>query len=159
MAISLIPAASAVSGTLPAANLPTGSVLQVVQGSYGTQVTNASTTPADTNLTATITPKFSTSKILVLINQNAISTNVSGMGITFTLVRNSTTITTFAGYYMYGTANDQQDAAGCYLDSPATTSATTYKTQQVKTVANAGTVYSQSSGSATSTITLLEIAG
>ena len=44
-----------------------------------------------------------------------------------------------------------------YLDSPATTSATTYKTQYA-TFQAGGTVYLQLAGE-TSTITLMEIAG
>ena len=59
MAVSLIPLASAVTGTLPDANAPTGSVLQVVNANYGTTVVSSSATYADTGLTATITPTSS----------------------------------------------------------------------------------------------------
>ena len=48
------------------ASLPTGSVLQVITGSTSTQVTNSTSTYTDTGLTATITPLFSSSKILIL---------------------------------------------------------------------------------------------
>ena len=65
-------AAPAVSGTttltLPATsgtvltngtntNFPTGSVLQVVQGTLGTQTSSSSSTMADSGITASITPK------------------------------------------------------------------------------------------------------
>jgi ABC-type tungstate transport system permease subunit len=46
-----------------------GQILQVVNAGYATEVTNSTTTPTDTGLTATITPKFSTSKILVIASQ------------------------------------------------------------------------------------------
>jgi hypothetical protein len=42
-----------------------GSVIQVVQGTLNTTASVTGSTEADTGLTATITPKFSTSKILV----------------------------------------------------------------------------------------------
>jgi hypothetical protein len=44
-------------------------ILQVVQGTTSTAATNATSTYADTGLTATITPQSSSSKILVLVNQ------------------------------------------------------------------------------------------
>jgi hypothetical protein len=137
--------------------LPAGSVLQVVQATYGTQVSNSSASPVDTNLTATITPKFSTSKILVIVNQNGNSSYTANVGITFTLLRGASVITIFATYYNVATTADTQDAATSYLDSPATTSATTYKTQMVKSQ-NSGTVYTQIDSKNTSTITLMEIA-
>jgi len=52
--------------------LPIGSVLQVVNAITSTNVSNSTATMTDTGLTATITPKFSTSKILVLVSQNGV---------------------------------------------------------------------------------------
>jgi hypothetical protein len=43
-------------------SLPAGSVLQVVQGSTTPRVQITTSTYTDSNLTASITPKFSTSK-------------------------------------------------------------------------------------------------
>jgi hypothetical protein len=139
MAISLIPAASAVSGTLPAANLPTGSVLQVVQTAKTSTFTTSSAMPtfADiTGLSATITPKFATSKILVTVT-GVMGSVTNGYAMAVNLVRGSTSIaigdsrgsTTrcFGG----GTCSiaDGRSLTVCFLDSPATTSATTYKVQ------------------------------
>ena len=45
-----------------------GSVIQVVNGLLPTGVANATASYVDTGLTATITPKFATSKILVIYN-------------------------------------------------------------------------------------------
>ena len=160
MAISLIPAASAVSGTLPAANLPTGSVLQVVQGSYSTQVNSSTTTLVDTGLTATITPKFATSKILVIVNHPECykSNGNSSNGIAMSLFRNSTNIAVIAGSvgYTNTTLANYFATNSCILDSPATTSATTYKTQFSNT-ANAASA-AVNTDNAVSTITLMEIA-
>jgi hypothetical protein len=60
-----------------AATTPTnGTVLQIVQASYSAViVSNSTTTMADTNLTATITPKSSSSKILVVVHQIFSKTN------------------------------------------------------------------------------------
>jgi len=147
------------AGAIEFADLPTGSVLQVVNAVYSTEVTSSTFTWADTNLTATITPKFATSKILVLINQGVIAmdTNQTGMGLQ--LLRASSTIASL-GYYMafsgYGPSNYVSYASSSYLDNPATTSATTYKTQ-FRSEQNNARVRIQT-GNTASTITLLEIA-
>jgi hypothetical protein len=134
----------AVSGTIITTGSPqSGSVLQVVSATTSTQVSVSGGTYTDTTLTATITPKFSTSKILVLVNQPArvlpqATTSAVFAGIQ--LVRNSTAIlipvSDGAGPYQLGFASTSTNQPGfrigwnvSYLDSPATTSATTYKTQ------------------------------
>ena len=147
--------------------LPTtsfGKVLQVVQGTTTTQTTINTATYTDTTLTATITPTLATSKVLVMVTQNhyiAINGNYTAAG--FKIFRDATSIfatpdsATFAqiqiigastvGLLNYSTVN--------YLDSPATTSAVTYKTQLAS--GNPGTLYAQDTG-AMSTITLIEVA-
>jgi len=161
MAISLIPAASAVSGTLPAANLPAGSVLQVVNGTTTTSVSTTNSTFIDTGLTATITPKFSTSKILVLVSQNGLgkTSGSTANDMTIRLLRGATVIATPSVYtlntgttiVLYGYASSI-----CYLDSPATTSATTYKTQFNNSNGSTAVIVQRTDDM--STITLLEIA-
>jgi hypothetical protein len=134
-------------------------VLQVVNATYSTIVSNSTSTYADTNLTATITPKFSTSKILVLVSQNGCRKQGNDTYLQLRLVRGSTTIATFAGAAGYTgttTTNDVGSVSIEYLDSPATTSATAYKTQ-LASGANTAQVNVQTV-SETSTITLLEIA-
>jgi hypothetical protein len=137
-----------------------GCVLQVVSASTSTAVTNATTTYADTGLTATITPKFSTSKILVIVTHpECIKTNSNlNNSIDMKLVRGSTQIAYLSGVLGYtGTTIEFYFCAnGSYLDSPATTSATTYKTQ-FKNIVGASYVGVQAN-STTSTITLMEIA-
>jgi len=147
--------------SIPKAALPTGSVLQVVNVTTATQASASTTTYVDTNLTATITPTSSTSKILVLVSQNGVyKTSANGAnGVNLRLVKNSTALITFVfgGGYTGTTVENTQAASTCYLDSPATTSATTYKTQ-LASYSNAATAYVQAYNE-TSTITLLEIAG
>lgn len=132
-----------VSGGLPTWSNPAGGgkVLQVVQGTTTTVTTISSTTYADTTLTATITPTASTSKILVMFAQvSSTARNSTEAGSGIRLVRGATTVYNPApnGYetqYIYGSTigtsgtNIKHLLSGSYLDSPATTSATTYKTQ------------------------------
>jgi len=133
-----------------------GAVLQVVNATYSTDTTNGTTTYADTGLTATITPTSATSKILVLVNQSGINIDTINSGTSVQLLRTLTSLVVFASFYGFQTAGVVMGASACYLDSPATTSATTYKTQ-FKRGAGSGTAYVQNNSS-TSTITLMEIA-
>lgn len=142
--------------------MPAGSVLQVVNAVYATQVSSATNTPVNTGLTATITPLFSTSKILVLVNQSGLYKSAANTAnaIDINLLRGATTICSFisnAGITGTLLQNNVGSGSTCYLDSPATTSATIYKTQFYST-SNTATVYVQTNGDA-STITLMEIRG
>ena len=138
-----------------------GQVLQVVNGIITTGVSSSSTTYSDTTLSATITPKFSTSKILVIAQQNGLSKSAGNSqgAVSLRLLRDSTVLNTFSQYSAYtNTAMANNTAAGfTQLDSPATTSATVYKTQFCA-LTNVGTSYVQDSGT-TSSITVMEIAG
>ncbi len=151
------------SGTVVTTNtMPTGSVLQIVNATYSTQVTNNTATYADTGLTASITPTSSSNKILVLVNQAAVGKNTGAISnsLNIKLVRNSTDIISFGGAIGYTETNIYNlgfSPSTSYLDSPATTSSVTYKTQFANNVNNAG-VRVQTDGY-TSTITLMEIKG
>ena len=72
------------SGTV---QMPAGHVIQLVQGDTGDQTTT-STSYADTGLTATITPKFSNSKILVSVKGIGSASSADSMQVIFRLVRN-----------------------------------------------------------------------
>lgn len=140
-------------------------VLQVVNATYGTEVSSSSSTYSDTGLTASITPKFSTSKILVIANVNGLGKQGANTfnSVDLQLVRNTTSILQFestAGYNGVSTANDVGGSSCTYLDSPATTSATTYKVQFAADQ-NAASVTAQARNTrlTASTITLMEIAG
>ena len=159
MAISQIQNASLASGVPGYANLPTGSVLQVVNATYGVTVVNSTSTNADTGLTATITPKYSTSKILVIVEQNGLA-KAGNNYMQLLLFRNATQLATFGNALGYTNTTDQLRYGGVamsYLDNPGTTSATTYKTV-FNSQNNAFSVTVQDN-SGLSTMTLLEIAG
>jgi hypothetical protein len=137
-----------------------GKVLQVVSANYSTQTATSSATFADTGLTASITPSSATSKVLVMVHQNGCAklNDNSVAELALKLLRTSTELAAFGNSTAYtGSAafNFVGSVSIAYLDSPATTSATTYKT----TFANpgaAGTARVQTASSV-STITLMEI--
>jgi hypothetical protein len=136
-----------------------GKVLQVVSASYSTITTSSSSTYADTGLSLAITPTSATSKVLVLVQQNGCRRDSANNYMGLKLFRGATEILKFAGEFMYTGTSQSLNAGGVganYLDSPATTSATTYKTQFANEAAS-GTVSVQSTGSVNSTITLIEI--
>ena len=150
-----LPASFTVGQTLTAAQVNglrgAFRILQVVSAETTTQVASTSTTFVDTTLSATITPQSTSSKILVAFSQS-IYTQGTGTGCTMRLMRGATILKTYADL-SYGTNSGILVHHGFYeLDSPATTSATTYKTQfnrgigsatvyvQVNTVQNASTM-------------------
>ena len=132
-----------VDSILPVDGAPTdggGGIIQVVQTIKKDQFTTSNNTSNYTDLTglsATITPKFSTSKIMVechIYNSNSNAVNF------FRILRGSTFIEQPSGtssgganYNAHGVSYfDHQYQDTCVikiLDSPATTSATTYKIQ------------------------------
>ena len=147
-----------------------GAILQVVQGTTSTLVTVTSTTFTDTTLTASITPSSSSNKILVHVLQEfvAVRTGADGCGMGIRLLRDSTTvwepIQNSTGPYHWYTDDRELDgyASINFLDSPATTSSVTYKTQgRPYTTSNGGQVNFQNSGgvviSPVSTIILMEV--
>ena len=144
---------------VPASGMPTGSVIQTVQGSLGSMTTTTSTSFVDTGLSASITPTSATSKILVMYS-SSIGQDTAAGGQVHRIVRGSTEI--FLSGVIYSGASGQIYAVAAlqYLDSPATTSSTTYKIQ-FRTQASASACYFNADyGGATgetSTITLLEI--
>ena len=110
------------------ANMPTGSVLQVVQT---TNTTDTNITSATNFMTVTITPSSTSNKILIMgvLASVARRHNSNSEGL-YTLVRDSTTINTIDGITPWNAGNTGQRSVGSisfnYLDSPSTTSATSY---------------------------------
>jgi hypothetical protein len=152
-------AATQLTGTIAAAALPAGTVLQVVNGTYGIDVGSSTTTFVDTGLTATITPRSTSSKILVIVNQAGCS-KANNAYMHLQLLRGASSLIVFETTALFTNTATSNNCGSCsvnYLDSPATTSATTYKTQ-VASRANIASVSVQSNASY-STITLMEIQG
>ena len=132
---------------IPTTGVPTGGgggVIQVVQASTSTAVTINTQTYTDTGLSATITPRFASSKILVITNHQlyAVSDGNNDFYWGIRYLRDSTTIYNPVadgngpfdfGNQAYGASTTRVWYARCvppeFLDSPNTTSAVTYKTQ------------------------------
>ena len=140
-----------------------GKVLQVVQGTLNTDTSTTSVTYVDSGLTVSITPSASTSKIMVVaMLQSAYSLDTGGgtnCMADFNMLRGSTQLQ----YTVIGTNNLSfsnnykpiHQVSFSYLDSPATTSSTTYKVQMKR---NSGTsVGFAGSATAINSIVAMEI--
>ena len=164
-------ASTAISGTLPAANinntsignvtaLPAGvggKVLQVVQGATTTETSSSSATFADTSLTANITPSSTSNKILILVEHSRCFKQ-EGTQIGLKLFRDSSEIYTLR--YMQDTNDTTRQINSIsfnFLENAPSTSQLTYKTQFNNEQATGAILVQQSN--AKSTITLMEIAG
>jgi hypothetical protein len=175
--IASVNATTATSGTLPTARLPAGTVLQVTSNTK-TDTFSSATTGSwldVTGLSLSITPSSASSKIMVFGRITGMGTN----GLTrmqMRLVRDSTAISVgdaagsrlqVSGNEMYVADTDSfLGSTIFFLDSPATTSATTYKIQ-IRNGNASGSVYVNRTPSdndtgafprATSSITVMEIA-
>ena len=154
----------ATSGTFLTTTSPkAGNVIQVVNAIATSTAFSSTNTFVDTGLTASITPSSASSKILVIANVNGIGNDGSGVGTSLNLVRNSTTIVNITNGTGYNNPSGSTGSSAVtnYLDSPATTSATTYKVQFCSTFNNARVNVQGNAGGTgtpTSTITLMEIA-
>ena len=106
-------------------------VLQVVSASSSTNVSTSSTTYVTSGLSATITPSATSSKILIYAYSALYMANATGVG-DFTLFRGTVagtnlatgTPASFGSIFAVNTA--YIPATPFFLDSPSTTSATTY---------------------------------
>jgi hypothetical protein len=171
-------AASKLTGALPAisgasltgftdAQMPTGSILQVVNGTTSTAVTTTTLDAwVDTGITATITPISTSSKIMVLINVCGIwrDSGNAWNRMMIKILRGSTQLGGTAYAQGWDRTTSENRAVGAFYsfyDSPSTTSATTYKVQFASEPLSTATALSvqKDSNSGTSNIFLQEIAG
>ena len=133
-----------------------GKVLQVVQATTSTATQSTSTSYADTLVTANITPSLNTSKVLALVTMsNNFKHSDVNVGLALRLRRGSTTVFDFATQNgRNGVAQGAHfNTSASYLDSPATTSSTTYT---VQLASNSGVLVG-TTDSGTSSIILMEI--
>jgi hypothetical protein len=168
-----------IAGTLTAAaqsiakaSLPTGSILQVVQvtDTSPTNITPALSTWYDISLSASITPTSSTSKILIMptFEWQNVKTNNTLMRMAVRILRGSTSLYSagkenWASDMRAGTSASSDVVTGgtfstFFLDSPATTSSTTYKVQVGDVSGNVASLTYQINEAGTMGIILLEVA-
>ena len=142
-----------------------GKVLQVVQAQTSTNVTTSTTgTWVATGLTGTITPTSATSKILImttqLIDQTGASGNDKGWNVRITR-GGSQVYPTSGSYNSYLNVTAMGDfkitSSLVYLDSPATTSATTYATDMMNQTGRTAITTGAQNSTQTSNIILMEI--
>jgi hypothetical protein len=163
---------------LAAVNMPTGSIIQVVSvtlnTTYSASVATGAYSGDVTGLTPSITPQFSSSKILIMVN---LTGGTNGGIYNFALYKNGSQlnaaigapassrllITSSAGS---GGTGSEESASFNYLDSPATTSAVTYSVRLGHDTGSTQTLYINRSNDdanagyanrGASTITLMEI--
>jgi len=163
-----VTAADLASGAITSSALPAGSVLQAIQTTKTDNFTTTSTSFIDvTGLSISITPSSTSSKILVMADISA-GSSLNGYSI-YNLVRESTNIyqgtdtKTYVGSHIeYSNSSSHMGTLNmCYLDSPATTSSTTYKIQ-MRVTSGTGAVNRRSGSddtSVASSITVMEVAG
>lgn len=137
-----------------------GAVVQVKSAVYSTSSTTSSTSYVDTGLSISITPTSASNKILVFVSQNIYAVHSgNSAAANLQIVRDSTAINTIGSVHYWanntGTNTIEFEVRDnlVYLDSPATTSAVTYKTQHK---ANQAGDTSRANGTA-STITVMEV--
>ena len=141
-----------VDSIIPTTGVPTGGgggIIQIVTATTSVEKDVTTDTYTDSGLTCNITPKFATSKILVIVDQFCQVRRASDEALGgIRLLRDSTTIqqgpnaTSGSGGYQpfgFGISSVEGQSGTIYfygrqnitiLDSPATTSQVTYKTQQ-----------------------------
>ena len=163
-------------GVITDANLPAGSVLQVVSSTKTDTASFADGAYRDTGLSVSITPSATSSKILIMYDAQLSAVN-GQYQLSTQIVRNTTAIgiadeasnrpTTTSVATRVNDSNTYQSSSGAFLDSPNTTVSITYKIQSLLQTGG-GTYYinrtvtdsdNVSSPRAASTITLMEIAG
>jgi hypothetical protein len=103
-----------------------------IQATTATSTTTTSATYVDTNITASITPTSASHRVKVTVSTVIDSLNTGAYPI-ITLVRDSTDLALNSNGFANGSVTSTQPslfpASICYIDTPATTSATTYKVQ------------------------------
>ena len=166
---------------------PTGAIINVLSTTITTALDLGSVASGGevqvTGLTVAITPKTTSSKMLLMYNVMASKTAHGGMSILI-LKRDSTAIGVATGlntnqlaatnaFDQYSNTSAEQDqnttvASGTFLDSPSTTSEITYKVFLGNTSSSSRTIYVNRglvnstnvyNSRGTSTLTVMEVAG
>jgi len=147
---------------VPFQKMPAGSVLQVVYATAHTEISTSSSSYVATDLAATITPSSASSKIL--ISYSGTFYHYSNVQVSSTIYRGSTDIAAIGsnlgimrswlpgtrGFFLH---------QGQLLDSPNTTSATTYKVYVKKNNGDYSIDFTTAAADTFPSITLMEIAG
>jgi len=157
-----------VNSIVPVGGLPSGANGGIIQSIFTSTTSETSTTGTsyvDTGITATITPQSNSSKILVLASfQVQLFRSASETGAAIQLMRGSTVISK-RDQELHAEADTTSQSRIIFryihslnfLDSPATTSATTYKIQMANTHSGNSPSVTVNRQTSPGCLTLLEI--
>jgi len=154
LASSSVTSAKLASGAPSRAQLPAGTVLQVVNATNGVTYATSSTSFTSTGITASITPTSATSKIIALFSC-AVYNNTNGGAVVIAVYRNAGEVGRCQSWYGASTVGGATGVIQVF-DAPATTSSTTY-TVYLK-AASTGTAYLRPDDATPNVLTLMEIA-
>jgi len=107
-------------------------IVQIVYDDHTESKTSATSTYIDTGLTATITPTSASNEIIIMVSHNGCAKATNNTSCQMRLMRGATQIATMSdtgGFTNNSNHNFFGNISLDYKDAPATTSATTYKTQ------------------------------
>ena len=142
-----------------------GMVVQVVSQTITNETNITSTSYTALGLTKAITPKFSTSKVLALVNLccELYQNGNASRNLFFQLTRDSSEIAFRSNQIYAGTASNGYYAIGghgtlVFEDSPSTTSAVTYAVNAKIDSSTNTTTFRLGRDNAQSTLTLMEVA-
>jgi hypothetical protein len=162
----IIPAGQTLDASAGGVTLPAGvggKILQVVSFHTTTQTQTTSTSFIDTQITTSITPSATSSKVLAIVSVPVDSSTGSGVGASQQIValfRGATQLTQFSHGTREGANGVDYHQTGShisYLDAPSSTSAVTYIVK-VKSNSTSTTITCPISGDGANII-LMEIAG
>jgi len=148
-------------GTMRTTTTP-GTILQVVNATYTTQLSTSSSSFVTTNLTVNITPASSSNKMLIMYTLGDVGTTNPNSGVSVALFKNGSQV----GSQLYSRLSYVDTSAtetqviglgpGHYYDSPATTSTLTYAIYFNNAGGGTATVFRDNTYGS---ITVMEIAG
>jgi hypothetical protein len=136
---------------------PAGTVIQVVNAQSTTGTSTTSATMVTTGLSASITPKFSTSKIFAQFQFRS-QTSASGVNNAYAIYRGATNLTGTTGYGLRGASSEVATVLNLFwMDSPSTTSSTTYTLYFSAPLGGTNQINPNNSADFPISITLMEI--
>ena len=150
---------------MTSASMPSGSVLQVVSATFGTNTSTTSTSFVNTPVALSITPTSTSSKILIMVSAPMYAANAGTYAARFTIFRGNVSGVNL-GDSSLGFGNQWSSTGGTslsvtasmsFLDSPSTTSSQAYTVGIRSEGNNSAATIMQSNAKAT--ITLMEIQG
>ena len=138
--------------------MPAGHILQVIEGTTGTDTLTTSSSFVATSLSASITPASASNKIFVMVNSHCYSPDNNQFAFDVYEGTSITSKTHGFGKYWFDGARGRVPIHCCLLDSPSSTSSLTY-TVYFKSIGGGEISFPNQPTETKATITLMEVAG